>query len=128
MSNISYLKSVLWNFRAPLIQFRYFRRWFGGTYYLVSDGFQQASRWIPDWENRKNKRVIYIEFHPTNILNSKPDFDIMQRERLWYHHGCEFSALYHDDGEMSCCNCHIDFKRNPLEDINQKLYRLHGNG
>lgn len=39
------------------------------------------------------------------------------RRLLWLRHGCFISALYGDDGEMSCGACIIDFKRAPAADI-----------
>ena len=47
------------------------------------------------------------------------------RKLLWLVHGC--LSLYGDDGEMQCnCGNHkpIDFKRDSLRDINQKLMRF----
>lgn len=40
------------------------------------------------------------------------------RKALWLRHGCPITALYGDDGEMSCGICLVDFKRNSLADIN----------
>ena len=39
------------------------------------------------------------------------------REFLWLNHGCEFSALYGDNGELQCKKCYIDFKRMKLNEI-----------
>jgi hypothetical protein len=41
------------------------------------------------------------------------------RESLWINHGCPFSALYGDDGEMQCNanDCRIDFKKMPLAEL-----------
>jgi hypothetical protein len=39
------------------------------------------------------------------------------RKMLWIRHGCDYYALYGDDGEMQCCKCGIDFKRDPAETI-----------
>jgi len=52
--------------------------------------------------------------------------DTLEREKnlrklLWLKHGCSFSALYGDDGEMQCGICMIDFKRMSLEQIEEKL-------
>ena len=41
---------------------------------------------------------------------------------LWLNHGCDFSNLYGDDGEMQCNKCIIDFKRSKPEDILEKWY------
>lgn len=45
------------------------------------------------------------------------------RRLLWLNHGCEFSALYGDDGEMSCNACGIDFKRTTPEEIQAAFQR-----
>lgn len=37
--------------------------------------------------------------------------EMILREVLWLSHGCSFSSLYGDDGEMQCNHCMIDFKR-----------------
>ena len=37
--------------------------------------------------------------------------DTTLRRLLWLRHGCPMSALYGDDGEMSCGMCSADFKR-----------------
>ena len=39
------------------------------------------------------------------------------RELLWLRHG--HSGLYGDDGEMQCGICLVDFKRMPVEIIEQ---------
>ncbi|MBT6050462.1 MAG: hypothetical protein HOG49_26990 [Candidatus Scalindua sp.] len=41
------------------------------------------------------------------------------RELLWINHGHDFHALYGDDGEMQCAECHVDFKRHSPELITQ---------
>lgn len=39
------------------------------------------------------------------------------RELLWLNHG--HNGLYGDDGEMQCNECILDFKRLPVEFIEQ---------
>jgi hypothetical protein len=39
------------------------------------------------------------------------------RKRWWLNHGCDFAALYGDDGEMQCSSCMIDFKRDTVKSI-----------
>ena len=46
------------------------------------------------------------------------------RKLLWLNHGCSITSLYGDDGEMQCSKCLIDFKRNPVEDIEKRIYIL----
>ena len=44
------------------------------------------------------------------------------RKLLWLHHGCD--GLYGDDGEMQCNKCHIDFKRDTIEEIETTLRNI----
>jgi hypothetical protein len=46
--------------------------------------------------------------------------DAEWRRLLWLAHGCPVSALYGDDGEMSCGNCGVDFKRFTPAQIKEK--------
>jgi len=46
------------------------------------------------------------------------------REMLWLRHGCPFPALYHDDGEMQCNVCMIDFKRDSAESIRERFHKI----
>ena len=41
------------------------------------------------------------------------------RTMLWLNHGCDFSALYGDDGEMQCARCGIDFLRDSTDQIKE---------
>ena len=43
------------------------------------------------------------------------------RKILWLRHGCSISKLYGDDGEMQCSFCRIDFKRDPLQRIQEGI-------
>lgn len=56
---------------------------------------------------------------PENLkrLQESPEL----RRLLWLTHGCEFLALYGDDGEMQCHFCRADFKRDPAELIERRL-------
>ncbi len=44
------------------------------------------------------------------------------RKLLWLHHG-HGVYLYGDDGEMQCSSCMIDFKRDPINKIEQEFER-----
>lgn len=46
------------------------------------------------------------------------------RELLWLRHGCSLSSLYGDDGEMQCGHCLLDFKRAPVEEIEQRFHQI----
>lgn len=51
------------------------------------------------------------------------DGEMTLRRLLWLRHGCRFSALYGDDGEMQCHACALDFKRDPIDRIKKALTR-----
>lgn len=46
------------------------------------------------------------------------------RRLLWLRHGCPFSALYGDDGEMQCGSCVIDFRRTSAELIEKRFIEI----
>lgn len=47
-----------------------------------------------------------------------------QLRREWFlGHGCGFHALYGDDGEMQCHACHVDFLREPLDELHEFVGR-----
>ena len=43
------------------------------------------------------------------------------RQLLWLNHGCDIMHQYGDDGEMQCAFCMVDFKRETLPIIEEKL-------
>lgn len=44
--------------------------------------------------------------------------DNMQLRGFFFvNHGCTYSALYFDDGEMQCGICRLDFRRDDLEHL-----------
>lgn len=43
------------------------------------------------------------------------------RVLLWREHGCQ--GKYGDDGELQCSRCMIDFKRDSIEQIEERLTR-----
>ena len=45
------------------------------------------------------------------------------RKLLWLNHGCSLDTLYGDDGEMQCNKCLIDFKRDPVDQIETLLFK-----
>jgi hypothetical protein len=44
------------------------------------------------------------------------------RKMVWLSHGCV--GIYGDDGEMQCGKCVIDFRRDPVDEINRRLMLL----
>lgn len=43
------------------------------------------------------------------------------RTQLWLNHGCGISVLYGVDGEMQCPTCELDFKREDISKLCDKL-------
>ncbi len=56
------------------------------------------------------------------------DIELIQNENyelrylLWLNHGCSMITLYGDDGELQCGKCMLDFKRDSIETIKNKLW------
>jgi hypothetical protein len=53
------------------------------------------------------------------------DSSVQHIAEVWLLHGTEHApalALYGDDGEMSCNACLIDFKREPVGQIMERLF------
>lgn len=61
---------------------------------------------------------------PTKVSGAEAAELQLARQWLWVNHGCDFAALYGDDGEMSCGNCHIDCKRMSIKEITDYIQRL----
>lgn len=53
--------------------------------------------------------------------HSTQDDMLALRKMAWINHGCLIGTLYGDDGEMQCSSCRIDFKRDPVKLIVEKL-------
>jgi hypothetical protein len=48
------------------------------------------------------------------------------RREWWMNHGCEYPAMYGDDGEMQCANgwphhLPLDFKRQPVAELEEAV-------
>jgi len=56
------------------------------------------------------------------------DVERKYRALLWQTHGHPFAALYGDDGEMQCGadGCHLDFRRDPLEKLEEGIRKIVG--
>ena len=62
-----------------------------------------------------------------SLIAAAPDLlkdTMILRKLLWLRHGCSFFDLYRDDGEMQCCKCFIDFKRDSVELIKRKFMHI----
>ena len=51
--------------------------------------------------------------------------NLLLRKMVWLRHQCYYPFLYGDDGEMQCNHCMIDFKRDSVESIEDKLESIH---
>jgi hypothetical protein len=67
---------------------------------------------LTDFERGELEAVVDVALAPAR------DEDAARRF-LWMNHGCPPSALEGDGGEMQCNaeNCHLDFKREPLDSL-----------
>ena len=69
-----------------------------------------------------------LEAHATDRVNQRAEVirltadDLLLRRMLWLRHGCQ--GLYGDDGEMQCGSCFIDFKREPIQQIDRRLREI----
>lgn len=68
---------------------------------------------------RWNRRVVEAEERIVAALRSESgEVEATKLRRLlWLRHGCPIASLYGDDGEMSCGQCRIDFKRMTADQI-----------
>lgn len=64
------------------------------------------------------KTINELSTAKTRVLEE----NLILRKLLWLRHGCPFSALYGDDGEMQCSQCQIDFKRMSAEFLDEKFF------
>ena len=71
-----------------------------------------------DHENPIGAFVLFSDHQ--RIVTEMEAENQMLRKLLWLRHGCPIMALYGDDGEMQCCQCRIDFKRDDVELIISK--------
>ena len=46
------------------------------------------------------------------------------RKIWWMYHGDHYGALYGDDGELQCSKCMIDFKRDSMDEIRDKISKV----
>lgn len=49
------------------------------------------------------------------------DLERLLREEWWQNHGCAASAQYGDDGEQQCHECLVDFRREPMERLQEHV-------
>ena len=62
--------------------------------------------------------------HVSKYYEELPKAELILRRLLWLRHGCQFGALYRDDGEMQCGSCRIDFLRDTAEEIEARFEHL----
>ena len=62
--------------------------------------------------------------HPTRNFPEVSDDELKLREMLWLKHGCAVGILYGDDGEMQCSHCMIDFRRDTVQQLQDRFNYL----
>jgi len=72
---------------------------------------------VREWVTARREAATRLSRAPTEAAVEKA-----LRKLLWLSHGCAVTALYGDDGEMSCNACRIDFKRDSPETIDRLLH------
>ncbi len=100
--------------------------------HLVSLSFDGILHKSDKCSECKGKKLIYESIEAwqerCSILSEQMEKDSESinsenrklRTLLWINHGCDFAALYGDDGEMQCHRCMIDFKRDSIELMEEK--------
>ena len=77
---------------------------------------KMARRYLDTGEPEEAWAELYL---PPDEENN--DDELILRKLLWIRHGCSVADLYCDDGEMSCGECLIDFKRDTPKQIENKF-------
>lgn len=69
-----------------------------------------------------HERIVALEAECARLRVDNKELEGELRQTLWMSHGHQ--GLYGDDGEIQCntAGCMIDFKREPLEQIQERLY------
>lgn len=81
-----------------------------------------AEYWRGEYENA-NLLCRQLAERSVGVPPPPPETWIEQRLRMewWTGHGCPFSALYGDDGEMQCNRCGVDFKRDDMTKLREHV-------
>lgn len=79
----------------------------------MSDGITDAYRRI--------KEIDLDNLPPDKIEMTEDEKKL--RKLLWLNHGCSLGTLYGDGGEMQCNKCLVDFKRDPVDQIEKLLFK-----
>jgi len=95
--------------------------------YCQTPLFRHLGEWM---EAEKELRELHVgEGYYKSILNiiadkavEKTAIDNRRLRKIWcLNHGCGFPSLYLDDGELQCSSCMIDFKRDSIESIMDRI-------
>ncbi len=119
------MKKLIWNyFRHSALQYRFMRKWFKGTYYLVRTNLPMQAFWVEhDTKMNINScqgKIIRIEVYTENGLNPE-SYDSFDRQHLFLYHSADEETLTINDKDM-VCRCHgINFTKNSISEINNKL-------
>lgn len=68
---------------------------------------------------QRNKIINELRAEVARLRGELAEIEHKYRQALWLRHG--HTALYGDDGEMQCAECHLDFKRDTLMAIELRL-------
>lgn len=66
--------------------------------------------------------LVRLRQRETDLVGAEADL----RREWWLNHGCDYPAMYGDDGEMQCANGRpfhlpLDFKRQPLDELRKAV-------
>lgn len=95
--------------------------------YCQTPLFRHLGEWM---EAEKELRELHVgQGYYKSILNiiadtvtKKAESDNRRLRKIWLlNHGCEYPSLYLDDGELQCGKCRIDFKRDSVESIMNRI-------
>ena len=85
---------------------------------------KDAQKTIKEHPLTRNFKSIIFNLDTLSVVDGSEDVredEMILRKLLWLNHRFDINALYGDDGELSCGNCLIDFKRDSAEDIQNKF-------
>ena len=120
------MKDFIWKyFRFSSIRYKFMRKWFKGTYYLVRTGLSMPSFWVrSDTKININScqgRIIHFEVYTEDGFNPELTYNSFDRKHLWLHHHSDPDMLFRNNTGMMC-HCHnLNFTKNSISEINKKL-------
>lgn len=85
---------------------------------------KEAQETIKEHPLTKKFKSFIFNLDTLSVVDGSEDGiadEMILRKLLWLNHKCDINALYGDDGELSCGNCLIDFKRMSAKAIENRL-------